>query len=165
MKFRQLLDKYTWHIIIFFIVIAVVITILALQTDAARSIEDQVTDLYEKERIVSEDFSKAYELSNVTCYINEDNNVFIFTAEDCELTVKYSKDGETLTKEFKDTRIGTDFLLSVLIVIFISICTFIASGTLLALLYLVLTIVEEMVIKQKRRKSDESDRIRGDTLV
>lgn len=165
MKFRQLLEKYVWTIIIFFIVIAIVITILALHTDASRSIEDQITDLYEKERIVSEDFSKAYELSNVTCYINEDNNTFIFTSEDCELTVKYSKDGEVLTKEFKDTRLGIDFFLCVLIVIFISICTFMASGALLVLLHLVLTMVEEKVIKQKRKKSDEADRKRGDTCV
>lgn len=165
MKFRQFLDNYSWAIIIFFVVIAAVITIISIHADASRSIEEQVTDLYEKERIVSGDFSKVYELSNVTCYINEENSVFIFTTNDCELKVTYNKNGDVLTKEFKDTRIGTDILTSVLVVLFISICTFTASGTLLATLYLVMTIVEEKAIKQKRKKSDEADRIRGDTCV
>lgn len=165
MKVSRFIDKYSWVIIAFLTVIAAVITIFAIRTDASRNIEDQVADLYEKERLVSGDFSKAYKLNNVTCYINEDNNVFIFTSEDCELTVKYSKDGEALTKEFKDTRIGTDFLMSVLVVIFISVCAFVFSGTILAAVYLVLILVEEKIIKHKRKKLDEADRTRGDTCV
>ncbi len=153
MRVSKFLDKYSFAIITLLVIIAIAITGTALFTDASRDVENQIADLYEKERLVGEDFSNAKVLSGVTCYINEDDTVFIFTSNDCELTVKYSKDGEVLTKELKDTRIGKDFLLSVLVVIFMGICTFTTSGFLLALLYLVVTMVEERLIKHKQKKA------------
>ena len=109
MKFRKFLDDHVSTLLLVAILIATIITFVILRFDASRSIEDQINALYEKEKLVSQDFAEAYELSDVTCYINDNNNVIIFRDNDCQLKVTYSKNGELLTKEFKDLRTGNDF--------------------------------------------------------
>ena len=134
MAFRQFLNKYVWVIVSICTAIFVVVTIALLYADGSRNIEEQVLDLYHKDKLVQQDFSKASDLSGVTCYINEQHNIYVFKNEDCWLKVKYSKAGEVLTKEFKDERLGSNIGVAIALVFASMILGFCVSFLLIALL-------------------------------
>ena len=102
MKAREYIDEHPWRIIIIPSIIITLLVAALIFIDASRNIDDQIASLYEKEQLITQDFSEIYELSNVTCNINKENNVIVFREQDCSLTVKYSKNGGLITVELHE---------------------------------------------------------------
>jgi len=152
MKFRQFLAKYIFVILAIIGITAAVITFAGLRIDATRDIQDQVDELYEKERLVGKNFANAYGLSGVTCYSNEDNNVIIFNSNDCSLKVTYNKNGELLTKEFNDYRLGNNFIAILFTTIGTGILAALVFGFAIAFLDYFLYEAGEKKLAKKRRQ-------------
>lgn len=118
-KFRKFLDKHAWSIIAVITIVAVIGALAFFLVDANRNIDDQIKSLYEKELIVERDLSKLSELSGASYSVFETKTVVVFTEKECSLEITYNKSGEILTKKFTDSRIGSNpiGLIGVLILI------------------------------------------------
>ena len=150
MAFRKFLDKHVWTILTIIGIIVAIVIFATLRIDATRDIDDQIKELYDKEKLVEQDFSNAHSLSGVVCYINEASNVVILNAKDCSLKVAYNKNGELLTKEFVDNRIGASFFVCIVIAIAAGFLACFVCGFGLALLDTILAKVEEKKLTVKR---------------
>lgn len=161
--FRKWLDKHVGAIITIFAILIGALAVVLIYMDAARNIDNQVDALYEKADLVEQDFANAYELGGVTCYINKETNVIVFQESDCMLKVTYNKDGELLTKEFEDYRIGKNIGVSIAVVGGISIIAGICSAFLLIILDGALAAKEKRneIKKQEQVRKKELERAQG----
>ncbi len=154
MKFRAFLDKHAWTILAIIAILAAVMIFVVIRINATSSIDDQVKELYEKSRLVEQDFSNAHNLSGVVCYINEATNLVIFNAKDCTLKVAYDKSGELLTKEFTDNRIGANFVATIFTVIGGGVLSFMIFGVALIGLDEILRKAEEKRLAKARAQKN-----------
>ncbi len=150
MKSRKFLKKYAMAMVIFITIIATALSALFIFLDSSRSIDDQINNLYEKDKLVQQSFANAYELNGVTCYINESDVVVVFESADCSLKTIYNKQGEVLTKEFEDSRLGTNLGAAIALLVSIAFVTAGWSFILLGALDIALSKLE----KEKQAKTE-----------
>lgn len=156
MKLAKFIGKHTWKIAIIFAIIAAIVTSLVLYTDAKKNIDAQINELYAKDTLVQQDFSNVYNLNGITCYINTENNVIIFNAEDCSLKATYSKNGILLTKELEDLRVGSAISSFICVVVLTFICVFLISTLILILLASILEDINEKINKSDKKKKQNN---------
>lgn len=150
MKLQKFLNQYKWPIVIILTIITALVTTMFLWVDASRNIGEQINSVYEKERLVSQDFANSYELSGITCHLNDENNIIIFREDDCYLKATYSKNGDLLTKEFEDTRISSNMGTNIILVVATSLLGFFLSFGGCVLLDHILAKVEQKRLAKKK---------------
>lgn len=152
MKFTKFIGEHALKIAVIIGIISSIVVSVLLYIDGNKNIDCQIEELYAKDVLVQQDFSNAYTLKGITCYINEDNNVIIFNAKDCSLKATYNKDGILLAKEVEDLRLGSNSLSFAITVVLIFIVTLFLSAMLLLFLSGVSEGIAEIIGKRVKKK-------------